>query len=112
LLSPYKATSNELYCTALFIALCGELAGQAARHRLRVAWSKPLHSLLRDVSMALAPLALPIYVVLWIVDWLPLLARESVGAMFAVRDAHVVGKPEYKKTRLIESVFTSRKKLK
>jgi hypothetical protein len=59
-------------------------------------WTK-VHAMIFDIVIALAPLNLSIYVLLWIIDWLPHLER-----------AHA----EVKKVRLIESVMNSIRKVK
>jgi hypothetical protein len=58
---------------------------------IRATWSKTAHQNLVGICLALAPLCLPAYVVLWIIDWLPEYAR----------------KPEIKKIRLIQGVTES-----
>jgi len=54
-------------------------------------WPK-VHAMIVDIVIALAPRRLPVYCLLWIIDWLPWIER-----------AHA----EIKKVRLIESVMRS-----
>jgi hypothetical protein len=54
-------------------------------------WHKP-QAVIIDICIALASLNLPVYVLLWIVDWLPEMAR-----------AHT----EFFKVDIIESALTS-----
>ena len=71
----------------LFIAMC--------KRNFELEWRK-VQPLIVDICIGLAPLNLPIYVLLWIIDWLPHLER-----------AH----KEVKKVRLIESVVGSIRKV-
>ena len=61
---------------------------------IRTTWSKTAHQNLLSISLALAPLQLPAYVILWIIDWLPEYSQ----------------KPEIRKIRLIQGV-TERRRL-
>jgi hypothetical protein len=53
------------------------------------------HPVLLNIAIAMAPLALPVYVIMWICDFLP----------------DVASVPDVKKVRLIEGVQTSRRRL-
>jgi hypothetical protein len=59
-------------------------------------WTRRAHDLLRDSALALAPLALPPYVLMWILDWLPEFSRRS----------------ELKKITLLQNIYASRKRIK
>jgi hypothetical protein len=73
--------------------------------------------------MALAPLALPSYVLLWILDWLPVpslfhargstlaTGRKGTCALVCVANDTRAGVPEIKKLRLIEAVMASRRRV-
>ena len=56
-------------------------------------WTKHVHQQYLEIAIALAPLCLPAYVVLWTLDWLPQFTE----------------KPEIKKIRLLERVFSDRR---
>jgi len=58
---------------------------------IRTTWSKTAHESLVGICISLAPLALPAYVLLWIIDWLQ----------------EYTFKPEIRKIRLIEAVTES-----
>lgn len=96
-------------CAALVVALnapnCAGAAQLSAQQRgaieqqmrtnRQLTWRK-VHALIVDVVVALFPLRLPVYVVLWIVDFLPGIAR-----------AH----RQYRKVMLIEGVTASMRRL-
>ena len=72
----------------------GSAIAQCLEEAVARSWSKEVHRDYLHIAIALAPLNLPTYILLWLLDWLP---------EFAL-------KPEIKKIRLLERIYESRRR--
>jgi len=96
--------------TTASVSLCNEVSVICERNKQLQ--RNFVHAYLLDVVVALAPLQLPVYVVLEIVDWLPtrrpLIFHHSVIGLNE-SCMHLVSR--FKKVRLIEGVYHSHKSI-
>jgi hypothetical protein len=78
---------SDTYC--LLLEALQSNVNRALIYEWNTGWSRDCHNSYRELVLALAPLNLPSYVLLWILDWLP-----QFGP-----------KPEIKKIRLIDGIY-------
>ena len=73
-----------------------------------VHWRR-VHPMLLDICLAFAPMRLPAYVLMWIIDWLPVDFQwiEPDLHSYVTNQSHLHLVPQIKKIRLIEGVYRS-----